>query len=494
MSETGITVGKYDKIIGENLYTIRFRDAETVGKWLSTLIIAQSILEDKNLVLDDKKTLLKTITPKHPVEFTIEYAPQAAFEMDNGTNLVQASIFMPIKNEILTFPKKIRVSAGSYLLKPTNSDNVKRYYKFVTGKTPKMLVSASEALNINFATSEEVRAVLVHTLINTTCPHYVYDKAIFKCDNTEIARMPIYSKDITNSMGFIPYYPFDTKDIQFKSSSHFPRLGNLEPPKFNEKNLRLFIYDTYRLLKGQPPETTIKEYVQLAFKAYNGEAVVDWNWNGEWTRASQFDVGVLEISNSNSSTFDFTLEVYSGAHVRNMEGTARINGKRASFTDEYSACELTFTHKGELIFIKETIDCSLFSSTTYAGEFALEPPALMENSLYPSIIEDKTVNDELQELFGEDYPLFYDTMQLVYTGEYDDEVKGNVISGAVRGLFTIMEAIIVIGDDGSLYGAVINNGSIHYYTNNPNYKNKLPISIVTWMQYFNYYDVKYLSK
>lgn len=57
-----------------------------------------------------------------------------------------------------------------------------------------------------------------------------------------------------------------------------------------------------------------------------------------------------------------------------------------------------------------------------------------------------------------------------------------------------MEGIIIIGDDGHLYGAVINDGSIHYYTNNPNYKKRLPKSILSWMEGFKQYDVKYLTK
>lgn len=62
--------------------------------------------------------------------------------------------------------------------------------------------------------------------------------------------------------------------------------------------------------------------------------------------------------------------------------------------------------------------------------------------------------------------------------DYDSELKGKVLSGAVRGLFTITEGIIIIGDNGHYYGAVIKNGDmIHYYTTNPKFMNRLLESI-----------------
>ena len=222
------------------------------------------------------------------------------------------------------------------------------------------------------------------------------------------------------------------------------------------------------------------------------ESLPSVKWDGEWTRQLPFNGGILEIDNVNPSTFDFTLQVSSGAHADFMEGKAQINGNKATFSDTDTACKLTFTHTGKSIDIEQAEACAR-NAAFFNGEFSLDPVPI-EESLYPSVIDNKTVNERFHELTGADYQRFYESMQLVSEDPYDNEVKGKVITGAVRGLFTLMEGIIIIGDDGRLYGAVINDGSVHYYTNNPDYKKRLPKSILTWMERFNHYDVKYLTK
>ena len=213
-------------------------------------------------------------------------------------------------------------------------------------------------------------------------------------------------------------------------------------------------------------------------------------WDEEWTRLGAHESGVLEISNANSSNFDFNLTVTSGAHADLKEGYAKIRGNKATYRDTDTACMLTFTHNGESIQIEETEDCAW--EIPFAGNYELHPVQI-EASLYPDVIDTEAVNEEFQQLTDDDYELFYNSMQIVYKDLYDNEVNGKVITGAVKGLYTFMEAIIIIGDDGYLYGAVINDGSIHYYTNNPDYKERLPESIITWMEGFNEYEVKYMD-
>lgn len=277
MSETGITVGDYDQLNGEHLYTIRFRDSVEISDWLSRLYITQSVLELKEIIIEDEKTFLQMIAPKHPLEFVTEYYLQSVFEMDNGYNLVQASLFMPLKNEYGDFPKKIVKTFTSNYLKTKNLDNTQDIFNIVTGKMPEITESAVDALNIDFDKLDDARAILTYLLIDSSCPNYVYDKAIFYCEGKEIARMPIYSKDITNYMGYTSMTPFDTRDIQFKSSYKFHKIGNEEPPEFTAKNLKLFIYDTFNLLNNKTTQTKIQKYVQEVFNAYNGEKVVEWS-------------------------------------------------------------------------------------------------------------------------------------------------------------------------------------------------------------------------
>ena len=111
------------------------------------------------------------------------------------------------------------------------------------------------------------------------------------------------------------------------------------------------------------------------------------------------------------------------------------------------------------------------------------------------MIDSLAIDEEFRQMTGADYENFAYSMQLITGDDYDDEVNGRVISGGVRGLFTFMEGIVIVGDNDYLYGAVIiDSDTIHYYTTNPNYKNKLPKSIIEWKERFSSYPVKYFYK
>lgn len=132
--------------------------------------------------------------------------------------------------------------------------------------------------------------------------------------------------------------------------------------------------------------------------------------------------------------------------------------------------------------------------TFFYGHYVLDPinkePTLYDYGIFHLQAQDQ----KFQQLTGSDYQAFVDNMQLI-SEEYDSHMKATVFEGGVRGLYTIMEGTVIVGDDGHYYGAVIKKGStIHYYTTNPAYKNKLPNPIKLWKERFNDYPVKSFYK
>ena len=219
-------------------------------------------------------------------------------------------------------------------------------------------------------------------------------------------------------------------------------------------------------------------------------------WGGEWNREDFVDPGILTITNGNASSFDFSLNVMSGTHVGFIEGKAQTSGTKAYYHDSETSCKLTFTHKGESIQVEQNMDCYQYAGmgAYFDGDFALDPVE-SKPTLYPRVIDSLAIDEEFRQMTGADYENFAYSMQLITGDDYDDEVNGRVISGGVRGLFTFMEGIVIVGDNDYLYGAVIiDSDTIHYYTTNPNYKNKLPKSIIEWKERFSSYPVKYFYK
>jgi hypothetical protein len=75
-------------------------------------------------------------------------------------------------------------------------------------------------------------------------------------------------------------------------------------------------------------------------------------------------------------------------------------------------------------------------------------------------------------------------MQLVSIDEPPDDTSPFVFTGAVRGLYTIMEGVVVVHPDGRLWGASLEDKRVKYFTNSPGSLKQPPGSINTWRERF----------
>jgi hypothetical protein len=224
-------------------------------------------------------------------------------------------------------------------------------------------------------------------------------------------------------------------------------------------------------------------------------------WSGMWTRVSKFSGGSLEIVNASDQTFGFTLDVSDGGNIGQIKGSADVNKETATYSviigDQ--TCSLTFTHKNSSIFISQTDGCHTYggNGTTFEGEYQKGNIKVKEQSLSEVKIIDKKTDALLQELTEEDYKVFVNNMQMFGSGiEDSDGWNAKIITGGVRGLYSIMEAIIIIDEkNGFLYAAAIKDGEeIVYFTNNREYADKLPKTIEVWRERFTHYPVIYMSE
>lgn len=87
-------------------------------------------------------------------------------------------------------------------------------------------------------------------------------------------------------------------------------------------------------------------------------------------------------------------------------------------------------------------------------------------------------------MVGRDYQWFVDSMGMVTQEEDLDGFGAKVYQGTVRGLSTIVEAIIMFNGAGKMWAAVIDGEVVKYYTTDPDFKNKLPRTIEKWRGLF----------
>ena len=152
---------------------------------------------------------------------------------------------------------------------------------------------------------------------------------------------------------------------------------------------------------------------------------------------------------------------------------------------------------GKLALHQTTEQCSRFcgnGAQFYNGEYRHGP--VKEMDLVELGVLKKAQQKELQRLSGKDYHLFVNSFQLLSEVEDLDGMGIKGTSGAVRGLFTYMEAIVLYRPDGKMWAAAIDteDETVKYFTNDPAYAGKLLKTIDEWRERFADKKVLFMSK
>jgi hypothetical protein len=104
------------------------------------------------------------------------------------------------------------------------------------------------------------------------------------------------------------------------------------------------------------------------------------------------------------------------------------------------------------------------------------------------------------QLTGKDYKRFPATCQLRAPTDDLDGFGAKARACGVRGLYTIMESIIMTTASGKIYAAVIDsegdvqNWSVLYFTNDTRYAGTLPKTIDDWRERFRERPIVYMSQ
>ncbi|EIT83964.1 hypothetical protein A374_18054 [Fictibacillus macauensis ZFHKF-1] len=223
------------------------------------------------------------------------------------------------------------------------------------------------------------------------------------------------------------------------------------------------------------------------------------SWSGEWNRSSYYDGGSLVISRETANSFHVSVSVVSGGHAGYIEGKATYRGNIARLYDtEYkSGCILTFKRTSSHISLQQNQKCAAVAGngTHFSGEYKkgkvkASKPSLQGKATWLTA----AVDQKFRKLTGRHYDMLAESFQL-YHSSYDSSLGAYVVSGGVRGLYTIMEGIVMKDRAGYVYAAHIQDGDkVYYYTSNPTYKHKLPRAVNEWRSRFSDYPVSYFYK
>ncbi len=228
-----------------------------------------------------------------------------------------------------------------------------------------------------------------------------------------------------------------------------------------------------------------------------GPALADkTTWSGEWGRidSNTFDKATIKITKVTPKNFKFTIIAVSGAHIGNLEGSAEIKGNRAFYT-EREKCRVIFKMVGADLTVEATEGCREYAGVgvyfdgTYRKGEKVSTPTLKSRGIFQTEKEEKA----FRQLVGRDYELFIDSMAMISEEGDLDGLGAKVFRGAARGLFTIVEAIIIYRGPDNIWAAAIDEDVVKYYTTVPEFRNRLPRTIEKWRESFKEKKVIFMS-
>ena len=231
-----------------------------------------------------------------------------------------------------------------------------------------------------------------------------------------------------------------------------------------------------------------QDVVQILISKGAGDSTTTSIWAGKWNRGgSKFEAADMTITTKTSQAFEFSIDAINGTHTGGIEGLASSAVDFASFKDSESGCTMEFRMKNQCIDIN-TNECLSFGGVgvyfdgTYCkGEPQYTPSDFVAMGIFSSSSELKA----FRKLVGASYNLFEDRFQMIDEGEDLDHIHAAVLSGCVRGTCGYDGCIIMHCPNGMIYAAVIDDDAIKYFSNDPLYRNKMPITIDKWKEGFD---------
>ncbi len=244
-------------------------------------------------------------------------------------------------------------------------------------------------------------------------------------------------------------------------------------------------------------------------------------WNGVWTSKDQtrFDGQSLRIGSTTEKQFTFVIDSWSGSHDGGYEGIAKItSSSTATYIDEdlfderISGCTITFELDPEAGRISTVVGgndknnwCNQNGGVgVYTGGATYLKGSQKKD--FPLLnffdTDDKTTFPEFKKIIGSYEKAFEDKIQLVYV---DDATSTGFsirkYTAMIRGL-GLSKMLVVVAKNNQIWAIVDDDSDypktsiVRYFTNVPEYKNKLPLFIKDWIDGLNIDEkgVKFMNR
>jgi uncharacterized protein len=221
-------------------------------------------------------------------------------------------------------------------------------------------------------------------------------------------------------------------------------------------------------------------------------------FQGSWRRSnpSGFEPSQLTIERETLKDFSFSISAENGVRSGTFYGQASKVSESVAKYDGDIACQLEFRKVSatELSLLENGCNDIGGVGVTFGGKYLsgdTDPERRVRD-----FINSPKINESFRELVGEYYPLFLSTAHLSSSLPVRDPLHAMAHSFVVRGLSGVRESIVMIGDAGALWAAVIEpvdgenlTPKVLYFTNQTEWASRIPDTIHEWRKGFSTFPV-----
>jgi len=224
--------------------------------------------------------------------------------------------------------------------------------------------------------------------------------------------------------------------------------------------------------------------------ALNGSPLSGDRWDQtRWLDTDVAGVGGQLTFTGSPPNLHFSMQGVNGANASGYDGDVTLTGDEAHYRGK-DGCQLEFSRKASRILVREKSSggkCGEASGVGLGGEyvtwakFAAKPQA---DLVTLKVLDDAAQNKAAHSLLGRDYETVVDTVNMNDPQQDLDGLGANVQHFFVRGLADT-NASIVMHRGAQLWVGVLvfdsgNHVRMRYYTNVPEWKQRLPKTLRAW--------------
>lgn len=318
---------------------------------------------------------------------------------------------------------------------------------------------------------------------------------VFVCDisiiNLSSTGRPTPNPNVLYELGFASAILGWERIIMIQNTA----FGNIEKLPFDLRGRRILQYHLDNTIEGKADEKNklkkqLTDVFQGALKHYNKEYSSKEKivWWGDWIIESKIKIhgGKLHINRVSSDAFFFRIIIWDGARSGQISGKAQILTPHSAFTRiktfDDQDCEIIFRRRLEngewFIEIEEGEGCKMFHghNATFSGNYRHSPEMVINYGYL-----DEIDLNEIERMTGKYLSVFLDNFQQFSIEKDEEDNELVVITAGVKGLYTIMESIVVLNKFGNIWCAFIDPeiDTIRYFTNLTNQDK--PKSMKDWL-------------